>query len=107
MNFAQYQTEATKTAATGLDRLYHAAMIASEAGEVAQLIFHAQYHGEGYTLEEVVLELGDILWNMAGLCEALGIDFARVPEANILKLRKRHGETYRAQHYGRQVEDEK
>ena len=106
MNFAQYQTEAVKTAAAGLDPFYHAAMIASEAGEVAQLIFHAQYHGEDYTPEEVVLELGDVLWNMACLCEVLGIDFARVPEANIAKLRKRHGEAYRAQHYGRQVEGE-
>lgn len=62
------------------------------AGEVAELIGETQDRagGEGASPAAVSKEAGDVLWYLAGLLGAMGIDMDQVMAANIAKLQARY-----------------
>lgn len=64
--------------------------VAGEAGEVADLFKKHLGHGHPLDLEKLKLELGDVLWYVAGLAHLHGIDLSEVAAANIAKLEKRY-----------------
>ena len=91
---------------------YLALKLAAEAGEVAQTVAHAIRSGEMERMEdpphslpeygdfglmspeardELHLELGDVLWYLAMMCDASGTTLEDVAQKNIEKLRARHG----------------
>jgi NTP pyrophosphatase (non-canonical NTP hydrolase) len=95
----EYQTEAIKTLQPTADATYLAAKLMVEAAEVAQPIIKLEYHGKKFDVDAVEEELGDVLWYLATLADAIGLSLGELAERNIAKLRARHGETYNPAHY--------
>ena len=63
--------------------------LGEEAGETLSVIKH-KYYGGGYDVVDLVGELGDTLWHIAALCEALGISMEDVARFNLAKLAHRY-----------------
>lgn len=63
--------------------------LGEEAGEALSVIKHKYYGGE-YSVEDIVAELGDVMWNVAALCTALNLDMQDVVEYNLAKLQHRY-----------------
>jgi len=87
-----YQLEARKTAVYPNDTAlqYLTLGLASEAGEVAGKV--AKYYrkdDDDFPIEDVVLELGDVLWFVAELASLLGVSMSEIAEENLEKLQAR------------------
>lgn len=89
-----YQAAALQTARqdqTTNERLINGVLgLAGEAGEVADLIKKHLHHGHTLNRDEAARELGDVLWYVAVMAEALGVTLEDVATMNILKLRSRY-----------------
>lgn len=73
------------------DQLLNGAIgLCGETGEVADLIKKYIYHGKELNVEDLVLELGDVLWYIAEIATAIDIDLESVFRENIRKLKKRY-----------------
>lgn len=94
MDFKKYKEQAMRTMnkeATRDQLILNAALgLAGEAGEVADHV--KKVYMQGHPLSEVKLvdECGDVLWYLALMCEALGIDMTLIAQHNVEKLRKRY-----------------
>lgn len=64
--------------------------LTGEAGEVADLIKKAIFHGHELDKDALKKEMGDVMWYMALLCHALGIQLSTVMAENIKKLERRY-----------------
>lgn len=100
ITFNEYQQECVKTdvGTSAQDYLkpgwmYYVLGLGGEAGEVFEKIKKLFRDHGGVESDEfrkaVTLEMGDILWYMARLCDHLGIKFDDVAFANIEKLQSR------------------
>lgn len=73
--------------------MYYVLGIGGETGELLEKIKKLFRDDKGVLSEErkkaVVLEMGDIMWYMARLCDQLDIPFSDVPRMNIEKLYSR------------------
>jgi NTP pyrophosphatase (non-canonical NTP hydrolase) len=67
-----------------------AALGLGEAGEVQNLIKKRAFHKHVIAREELVSELGDLLWYLAVLARHFGISLSEVMEKNVEKLEKRY-----------------
>lgn len=99
MTFDEYQVAALQTANPRLDLWYALAKLTAEAGEALQLQCKEEYHGKVYSRELMQEELGDALWYLALAAQELGVSLDDIAAANIAKLRRRHGDSYNADHY--------
>ena len=68
--------------------------LTGEAGEVAEIIKKALFHGHPIDVNELKKELGDVLWYTAALCTKFGIEMNDVMDLNIEKLNKRYPEGF-------------
>jgi NTP pyrophosphatase (non-canonical NTP hydrolase) len=68
--------------------------LASEAGEVLGLLEKWLYYGHPLDRDKVADELGDCLWYVAEMCNALHLNLSDVMEANIAKLKTRFPEKF-------------
>lgn len=100
-DFTKYQQAAAKTARGSVDmdlqktRVSVAAMgLAGECGEVVDALKKWVGHDHPFNREEIVKEMGDVLWYLAELGTALGIDLNEVAEKNEAKLRARYPEGF-------------
>jgi NTP pyrophosphatase (non-canonical NTP hydrolase) len=96
MDFLEYQTQVKKTAIypnVGNNIAYPVLGLNGEAGEVAEKVKKLIRDSEGklddFHREELVKELGDVLWYVAALSFELGVDLNTVAEKNISKLTSR------------------
>ena len=64
--------------------------LTGEAGEVADLIKKAIFHGHELDKDALTKEMGDVMWYVALLCHALGIQLSTVMTENIEKLENRY-----------------
>lgn len=103
MTANEYQTQASRTLIDGPDSVYsgtdimlvwNALGLAGEAGEVADTIKKAVFHQHGIDRDELIKELGDVLWYAAALCTKLDVSMSEVMEKNIAKLIKRYPNGY-------------
>jgi NTP pyrophosphatase (non-canonical NTP hydrolase) len=103
MNANDYQAAAGRTLIDGPDAVYtdheimlvwNALGLAGEAGEVADTIKKAVFHQHGINRDELIKELGDVLWYVAALCSKLDVPMSEVMERNIEKLKKRYPDGY-------------
>lgn len=103
MNTNDYQRLAGRTLIDGPDTDYtdaeimlvwNALGLAGEAGEVADTIKKAVFHRHPFDRDEVIKELGDVLWYVAALCSKLDVPMSEVMERNIAKLIKRYPDGY-------------
>jgi len=90
----EYQRAAMRTANTNMplgDRLANAGLgLAGEAGEAGGAIKKHLYHGHKLDKSALTEEMGDVLWYLAEVADALGVSLQQVAEANIAKLRTRY-----------------
>lgn len=97
MKMTSYQVESRKTAfyprdAGGLPT-YPALKLAGEAGEVAEKIGKV-IRDEGGVItpdrrQDIMEELGDVLWYVSNLAGDLGLDLEDVAQVNLKKLESR------------------
>jgi NTP pyrophosphatase (non-canonical NTP hydrolase) len=93
MNLNEYQRLALRTARelSSEDRLLNAALgLAGEAGEFADSVKKIRFHGHTLNHDDLLKELGDLLWYTALAANALGVPLSEVAEQNIAKLNKRY-----------------
>lgn len=96
MKFSEYQTFIKETLIyphQGENLAYPALGLTGEAGEVADKIKKIIRDNNGVLDEvrrnDIVQELGDVLWYLAALSSELGVTLEDVAEQNIKKLRDR------------------
>lgn len=98
MNFNEYQKAAMRTLGSineARDMLNLGALgISGEAGEVTDYIKKVLFHGHELDGEKLAKELGDVLWYVALLSEAIGVNMETIAEMNVDKLRKRYPEGF-------------
>lgn len=100
MNLNEYQAQVGKTALyprVGNNFIYPALGLAGETGEVVEKI-KKLIRNDGIETpdrvppekrDEIVKEMGDVLWYLAQLSTELGVSFGTVAERNIEKLASR------------------
>lgn len=105
MSADEYQRQAARTLIAAPDAEYtnheimlvwNALGLAGEAGEVADTIKKAVFHQHGMNRDELIKELGDVLWYVAALCSKLDTPLSEVMERNIVKLEARYPQGYSA-----------
>ena len=67
--------------------------LAAESGEFLEIVKKMVFQGKPWTpdnREQLIIELGDVMWYVAQACMALEIDFDDVIKGNIKKLEKRY-----------------
>lgn len=98
MTMSEYQKAALRTAKDRQDffaRLQEGALgLTGEAGEVADYIKKGIYQGHLMNRNRIAEELGDVLWYVALIADAGGIDLDEVAQANIDKLWQRYPEGF-------------
>lgn len=84
-------------ASEGKDLLVGFALgLAGESGEVIDAIKKRVYHGrtKDITIEHIEEELGDVMWYIANICNALDLDINEVLLKNVTKLKNRYPQLY-------------
>ncbi len=93
MTFDEYQKAAARTMnpkLTDNERLLDAAAgVAEEAGEVLGHVRKHLYQSRELDRETLIDELGDVLWCIAGVASARGIDLSEIARRNVNKLAAR------------------
>ena len=91
--FAEYQTEARKTAAYDPDlKITYSTMgLVGEAGELANKVKKLLRGDDNRDelLDGVKAEMGDVLWYLSALADDIGIPLSDVAAENIAKIRDR------------------
>ena len=94
MTFDDYQAGAARTSAAPWperERLMVQTLgLCGEAGEVADLVKKATWHGRELTDAELTKELGDVLWYLADLATARELNLSDIAQANLDKLAQRY-----------------
>ena len=93
MNLHEYQAAVGRTCATtDLQETMKLALVGlqDELGEIAGPLKKYLWHGHVLDRAHLQDEVGDVLWYLATLCNALGIALAEAFEDNIEKLRRRY-----------------
>jgi len=98
MDFKEYQ-EAAKTTAghagPSQERMICASLaLCGEAGELANYVKKGVWHGHGVLKADIMEELGDTLWYISEMCEAVGLSLDLVAQFNIDKLKRRYPEGF-------------
>lgn len=100
MTFDEYQALARRTQNPALKKdetLLHALFgMCSEVGEIQSMWQHV-YQGEEVDGNRLNKEIGDVLWFIAELCDAVGVNMSDVAQLNIDKLKKRYPEGFDAE----------
>lgn len=97
LTLAQYQVAALRTAhddQSSQELAIRALGLAGEAGEVVELVKKYLGHGHDFDRDKLSKELGDVLWYVATLADACGLDLAEIAQKNIDKLKARYPEGF-------------
>ena len=95
VTYEQFVTNLVKERGEASKNLEHMAMkAASEAGELIDGIYRHTGYGEALDRANIIEELGDLEFYMAGLRQMLGMTRYETLAANIAKLQKRYKNGY-------------
>lgn len=98
MEFNDYQKLANRTLLGNEQVLTNCALgLASESGEVIDLIKKYTFNGEDLKRDELVKKMGDVLWYLSQVAEWANIPFEEVAQQNITTLNTRYGKQIDAQ----------
>ena len=93
MNINEYQKQASETAIYKDKLIYPTLGLAGEAGEIANKVKKILRDNSGELEEDVrqnlISELGDVLWYIAALATDLNVELSEVANKNIEKLNSR------------------
>lgn len=64
--------------------------LTGEAGETVDMFKKHLFHGHDLNMDDVIKELGDVMWYISALANELGISLDEVAERNVAKLMKRY-----------------
>jgi len=79
----------------GADGLLHASIgIAGEAGEIVDAVKKHWVYGKTLDRENVIEEVGDLMFYVQALCNLLGVTITECCGSNIDKLNQRYPEGY-------------
>lgn len=98
LSLAEYQEKAYQNIQDHYNRkeevMHWAVGLGEEAGEVLSVVKHRYYAGryvdDDDMLEDIINELGDVLWHISSLCSSLGLDLEDVAKYNVAKLADRY-----------------
>lgn len=100
MTMQEYQEKAARTinsALTLTDQARHGLFgLASEVGEVLGL-YQKTYQGHSINRDALVHELGDVLWMVAEIATANGMELDAIASENIAKLIARYPDGFDAE----------
>lgn len=95
MNAAEYDALAARTMRPGADPVVFASFgIAGESGELVDRIKKHLFHGKPVSRNEVLDEVGDVLWYLTTLCRQFDANLEDAMTYNIDKLCKRYPNKY-------------
>lgn len=94
MTFDEYQKESLKTAPADLPMHVAALGVAGEAGEVADEVKKVLEGRKVLNPLSIMLELGDVLYYVARMADALGVTLDDVAAANLEKIKARFPERF-------------
>lgn len=98
MTFEEYNKLALRTVNEDLtdEELLLNATLGSlgELGEIADHVKKYLYHGHVLCIEEMVKEIGDVLWYLNLLTKFTGYSLEEVASINITKLKKRYPDKF-------------
>lgn len=98
MNFNDYQSLANKTLYGNEQVLTNCALgLASETGEVLDIIQKYTFESQPMNREALIKEMGDVLWYLSQISEWANISFDEVAQTNIDMLQKRFPDGYRVE----------
>jgi len=96
MTFEEYQLKSRKTALypnVNNNFIYPVLGLCGESGEVAEKIKKVMRDNNGIVTDEkkqeIVKELGDVMWYIAQIATELGLSLDKIAETNIEKLYSR------------------
>jgi len=94
MTLQEFQTACARTSAAPFPErerlLVQTLGLCGEAGEVADLVKKATWHGRPLCPADIAIELGDVLWYVADLATALGLTLDEIAAMNVAKLKARY-----------------
>ncbi|WP_412990140.1 nucleoside triphosphate pyrophosphohydrolase family protein [Pediococcus siamensis] len=91
MEFNDYQKKANRTLFGNEQVLTNCALgLASESGQVVDLVKNYTFHGKELNREELTKEMGDVLWYLSQVAEWANIPFEQVAQENIETLNQRY-----------------
>jgi NTP pyrophosphatase (non-canonical NTP hydrolase) len=98
MDTKDYEAAAMRTAkdmgSTKMNLIHAALGMSSDAGEFTDAVKKHAIYGKPMDLENLVEEIGDVLWFCALACNSLGVTMEQVMHENIVKLAKRYPDRY-------------
>lgn len=99
MNIDAYQQQAEMFSNGNVKSTHRMTMgalgVAGEAGELADEIKKLVYHEKPIDIDRIRKEIGDVLWYLAYLCSVFDLNLSDVAQANLDKLKARHGDKFR------------
>lgn len=99
MDLNEYQKLAQRTANTAAcdDKLLNGMLgLAGETGECVDMLKKYLYQGHAFPREQLIEELGDVMWYVAEAATGLKITLSELAEHNIAKLKKRYPDGFDA-----------
>ena len=78
-----------------IQRLLHASFgLSTESGELLDALKKHIFYGRPLDLVNISEEMGDLFWYLAILSDELGLEFEKIMEKNIEKLKARYGHRF-------------
>ena len=91
MEFHEYQEAAKRTLYGNEQVLTNCALgLAGESGQVVDLVKSYTFKGKPLDKQQLIHEMGDVLWYLSQVAEWADIPFDEVAQANIATLNKRY-----------------
>lgn len=94
MDIKEYQEKAMRTKNNDLTRdqllLDGVLGLCGEAGEVSDMLKKHLFQGHDFKKDDLINELGDVMWYIALICESQHLSLNGVMQRNIDKLEKRY-----------------
>ncbi len=94
MTFDEFQRSSLRTSASPFPErerpLVQCLGLCGEAGEVADLIKKAAWHGKPMDIKQLASEMGDTLWYLSDLASHYGLSLSKIAEENVQKLKRRY-----------------
>lgn len=90
-----YEAISARIMTTENIRLLHAGIgLATESGEILDQLKKAIFYGKPLDKVNLAEEIGDQMWYMAIMADALGVNFDDIQAKNIAKLKARYGDKF-------------
>jgi len=101
IGFSEYQRLASATGNkkdTYTNKLLNYTLgLATETGEISEVVKHWAFHQHPLDADHIREELGDLLWYLSQTADLLGIDLQEIADENLMKLADRYPKGFEAE----------